>query len=48
MNDLELEKLKLIEDDKIKKQEIRKIALSESISNLSQIENNFDERDARI
>ena len=32
----------------MKKQEIRKIVLEDSISNLSELENNFNEREDRI
>ena len=48
MNELKIEKMKLIELKKVDKREIRKVVLSDSISNLSLVENNFAERDARL
>ncbi len=47
MNELKIERVKLIELQKVDKREIRKVVLSDSISNLSLVENNFAERDAR-
>lgn len=37
-----------IENNLVPKKDIRKIVLKDSISNLSLLENNFNERDARI